>query len=471
MTNVLNCPGSDLMRVCVDTSSDYDYSNSMRAISLISFCFCCGYLSLGTVAESDPATQERIERLEKENAELRGIIENLRQRLDAVEKQIPVQPKVSDIPSMTEPKPLKELEKRVETLEDLEEKHEKGWTRSLRRKWLEIGGELQLEYRDTQKETDSPAGMTADPYGQFQIDHMRLSPRVRFTDDLILEADFDAGQQATSDLQEVYLLWKNLPLDSEFTIGQQKKFFRPKRKTESYPLAGTAFWHDRDLGVTWRGEVDPFYAYASVMNGLRLHNDEIGEDESFPIVGDDLDDLKASEDKEVGLGLGWKGKSKDWGELDLMLFGLWDELSKDDRQFLSRLPGYRFLGDGDDRNRYGANMEYQLSGWNLFSQYITSEDGALERDTWYAQTSYKIKSKLKYLQSIEPLIRYGELNLDIDPFPTNSMLWDRQQWTLALIFEILEDISLRTEYTINEEDTGDGDIRNNEALIQLELRF
>jgi hypothetical protein len=443
----------------------------MRPVLTVWLCFGCVCLLFGAPAAADPSTQERIENLEKENAELRATVEDLRKRLEALEQQAPTAPQTPEVQPPPESKPLQELEKRVETLEDLEEKHEKGWMRSLKRKWLELGGEIQLEYRDTQKETESRADMTEYPYGQFQIDHVRLSPRVRFTDDLILEADFDAGQQAEADLQEAYLLWRNLPLNSEFTIGQQKKFIRPQRRTEFYPLAGIAFWRDRDLGVTWHSQFDPFYTYVSLMNGLRLNDQEIGEDESFPIVSDDLDYGDANENKEVGLGLGWAGKSKDWGTLDFMLFGMWGKLSTDDERFLHRLPGYGLLEDDDDRNRYGANLGYDLAGWNLFSQYITSEDGGLDRDAWYVQTSYKFKPKLKYLQSVEPLARYGELSLDLDPFPTNSMLWDREQWTLALIFGVIDDVYVRTEYTFNDENTGDGDIRNDEALIQLEMRF
>ncbi len=443
----------------------------MRLLSIVSLSFCCLFFVPGCWAADDSSTQERIQRLEKENTELRQIINQLQQRVEAIEEQPLPSPKSPSAPSPNVAEPLLGLEKRLETLEESEEKYEKGWLRSLRRKWFELGGELQLEYRDTQSESDSPAGRPDDPYGQFQIDHMRLSPRVRFSDDILLEADLDAGQQATSDLQELYLLWRHLPLDSQLTVGQQKKFFRPKRRTESYPLAGTAFWHDRDLGMTLSSQVDSLYAYVSVMNGLRLNDDEIGEDESFPIVADDLDDLKANEQKEVGVGLGWSEKSKTWGKLDLMLFGTWDRLSDDDEEFLLRLSRFTVFGGDDDRSRYGFNVEYDLGDWNLFSQYIKSEDGALDRVAWYIQSSYAFETDLSYLLSIEPLVRYGELNLNFDPFPANSMLWDRQRWTFATILELLEDIRLRAEYTLNDEETGNGDIRNDEALLQLEMRF
>ncbi|HOE10859.1 MAG TPA: hypothetical protein PLQ35_11525 [bacterium] len=431
---------------------------------------CLLWLPGGGPAEVDPSTQQRIEHLENENRELRTLVEELQRRLEAVEKRFP-SPKISEEYPTSATRPLQDLDRRVQVLEDLEEKFEKGWLRSLRRKWLELGGEIELEYRDTQRERHSRADVTEDPYGQFQIDHVRLSPRVRFTDDLILEADFDAGQQATSDLQEVYLLWRNLPLHSELTIGQQKKFFRPDRKTESYPLAGTAFWHDRDLGVSGKSEWGPFYSHLAVMNGLRMDDDEIGEDESFPILADDLEYGDSNANKEISAGLGWKEKSGEWGKIDLMLFGVWGELSDDDEIFLLGLPKYRLIQDGNDRNRYGANLDYQWNEANLFFQYITSDDGGLERDAWYLQSSYRFKPELKYLLSVEPLVRYGELNLNLDPVSTNSRTWDRRQWTVALIMELVKDVFLRTEYTINDEETGADDIRNDEALIQLELRF
>jgi len=431
---------------------------------------CLFWLPVGGFAEVDPSTQQRIDRLENENRELRTLVEELQRRLEAVENRFP-SPKISEEYPASATQPLEDLDQRVKVLEDQEEKHEKGWMRSLRRKWFELGGEIQLEYRDTERERDSRAGVTDHPYGQFQIDHVRLSPRVRFTDDIILEADFDAGQQATSDLQEAYLLWQNLPLDSGLTIGQQKKFYRPSRKTESYPLAGTAFWHDRDLGISGKSEWGPFYSHLAFMNGLRMDDDEIGEDESFPILADDFEYGDFNQNKEISAGLGWKEKSKQWGEIDLMFFGVWGELSNDDEVFLLGLPRYRLIQDGDTRERYGANLDYQWNEANLFFQYINSDDGGLERDAWYLQTSYRFKPELKYLLSIEPLVRYGELNLNLDPVPTNSRMWDRQQWTVAFIMELIKDVFLRTEYTVNDEETGADDIRNDEALIQLELRF
>lgn len=432
-------------------------------------------MSSGSCPASGDSTEQRIERLEKENQELRSVIDELRGRLNVLEKKL--QQPAETVEQQKPPEPgeqpslLEKIEERIIDLEDFKENNEKGWIKSKKREWLEIGGEIELEYIDTQNESDSRAGETADPHGQFQIDHVRLSPRVRFTDDLTLEADFDAGDQATSDLQEAYLTWENLPLNSEVKIGQHKRFFRPDRKTESYPLAGIAYWRDRVLGLTIENNFDPFYTYFSLVNGSRLNDERIGEDESFPMVVDDLDGRDANDNKEIGLGLGWERKNDTWGDVDFMLFAVMAELSHDDERFLHRLPGYGRFEEDDDRYRYGANLEYQIWDAELFSQYITSEDGGLDRDAWYVQTSYEYEPELKYLQSVEPLARYGRLNMNLSPFPTNSLLWDREQWTLAVIFELTDDVFLRTEYTVNDEDTGAGDIRNNEALIQLELRF
>ncbi len=448
----------------------------MRLYSGTSAGFLLFLALAATCPAADLSTDQRIERLEKENAELRSIIGELRDRLEALENQMPESTAPPETPALEqapedEPNILENIEKRIIELEDFKEKNEKGWIKSKKRSWLEIGGEIELEYRDTQNESDSRAGETADPYGQFQIDHVRLSPRVRFTDDLSLEADFDAGEQATSDLQEAYLIWENLPFNSEITLGQHKRFFRPSRKTETYPLAGIAYWRDRVLGLTVENKFDPFYSYFSLVNGSRLNDEEIGEDESFPMVVDDLDGRDANDNKEIGLGVGWEGKSDKWGDVDFMLFAVMAELSHDDERFLHRLAGYGRFEDDDDRYRYGANLEYDYRGAELFGQYITSEDGGLDRDAWYLQTSYEYEADLKYLRSVEPLVRYGRMNLNLAPFPTSPLLWDREQLTFALIFGLTGDVFLRTEYTVNDEDTGAGDIRNNEALVQLELQF
>lgn len=54
---------------------------------------------------------------------------------------------------------------------------------------------------------------------------------------------------------------------------------------------------------------------------------------------------------------------------------------------------------------------------------------------------------------------------------TDSLTWDRNQITLAVIIDILKDSKLKLEYYINDEDIGGKDIDNNEFLMQLEIKF
>ena len=55
-------------------------------------------------------------------------------------------------------------------------------------------------------------------------------------------------------------------------------------------------------------------------------------------------------------------------------------------------------------------------------------------------------------------------------FP-DPLTWDREELTLAVIAEIFKNLKLKTEYTVNTEETGNDEVDNNELVIQLELDF
>jgi hypothetical protein len=68
-------------------------------------------------------------------------------------------------------------------------------------------------------------------------------------------------------------------------------------------------------------------------------------------------------------------------------------------------------------------------------------------------------------------LRYDDLDVDMGKDSTDSLTWDRNQITLAVIIDILKDSKLKLEYYINDEDIGGKDIDNNEFLMQLEIKF
>jgi len=116
--------------------------------------------------------------------------------------------------------------------------------------------------------------------------------------------------------------------------------------------------------------------------------------------------------------------------------------------------------------------KYNLGGFEVQTQYISAKDGELERRGWYIQPLYKIPVGAKYLKSVTPFFRYGELDTrKIPAVFSDPLTWDRQKVTLALIADLIDQVKLKFEYKMNDEDTGGGEVDNDEFVGQLEMKF
>ena len=152
----------------------------------------------------------------------------------------------------------------------------------------------------------------------------------------------------------------------------------------------------------------------------------------------------------------------------------------------------------DNSSRCGISLDYFLPASTIFPrwrknvrkqdglrlglQYMNAEDGELSRDGWYTQASYRFSfGKLladRYFRSIEPLLRYGELDVDA-PGPAGQSFkspslpgtWDRQALTVGALLEVTGDIFMKMEYSMHSEDGSGVDVNNDELLIQLLLTF
>ncbi len=363
-------------------------------------------------------------------------------------------------------------EKLEERVTALEKRVDNGLLPSLKGKKFRIGGEFEFEYRKTQNEKGHPAGSTNIPYGQFQIDKFDLDIEAKLTDDITLFAQIEAEPDDKTELDEAHVTFSNIIPESYLRVGLQERFIRPSRKTETYPLAGNAFWRDKDIGIEIGGDLKPFYYRLSVSNGLQLKGKEIGEDASFDkIMQDDDDNRDYNNSKEIGVGLGYRNEFIKGHNLDILLFYYFSRLSDSDVTFLkSNLPGYAL--DKKTKNFYGGNLKYEFSDISLFGQYIHAKDGELKRDIWYVQPSYKFKIKgLKYLSAVEPLYRYERYKVDYAKSVTKPYSWDRGRNTVSVIADIIKDLKLKLEYNINDEDTGGAKVRNNEFVGQMEIKF
>lgn len=335
---------------------------------------------------------------------------------------------------------------------------------------LQIGGELELEYVDTEKDAN-----IENPDGRFQLDKFVLEPVVTFDDhDVSLEAklEFDDSEAF---FDEGVVCFAGLPLESKLSIGLDQRFIGAKRKTEVYPLLGTAMWRYEAFQLMWEGEAEPFYWGVSFGEGLRLGTKQVAEDSSYEMLRDNRNAGEKTGHPEWGVKLGVKPEIGVGGKLDILGFGFWGELSEDDKDTLnSELPNY--ASTSDEQSRYGGRLTYKykfdkLRELTLVGEIARLEDGALDRNGWYVQASHKWKFKRPYFRSFEPLIRYEQLDTDWEKSFNKPVSWDREMTTIALITELAKNVKLKTEYYINDEKTGRREVDNDEFLMQLEFKF
>lgn len=254
-----------------------------------------------------------------------------------------------------------------------------------------------------------------------------------------------------------------------------------------------------------------FNLFLSLGQGYQLGNKEVGFGQARfnDIVQDDReleDDLAFG---ELGIGVGWRRSFERLGELGLSGFYFNDTLRQGSLDFLqgdlmtNRAPGNSVesgYGDStaDGSSRYGVSLDYFLPATSVFPrwrknvrkqdglrlgfQYMNAEDGDLSRDGWFTQASYRFSfGKLlsdRYFRSVEPLVRYGSLDVDAPgfagmPFKSPSLpgTWDRQALTVGALLEVTGDIYMKIEYVMHSEDGGGVDVDNDELLVQLLLTF
>jgi hypothetical protein len=426
--------------------------------------------------DTDEKLGERIQKLEQENKDLLDVIESLKNRLDQLEdKEKPSAKKEEKEPKK---KDAQEESKQVTTKESnnntVEKETVEPWLPSLKGETFSLGGRLQAEYFKRESDNRFQSAIQNNDGGTFHIDEVRLYLDADFKNKISFHSAVDF-QDNGSGLVEAYFEAEDLPLNSSIMLGMQPRFFRPSRYTESFPLTGIAFWRSRDLGVTVTSTYEPVTAYFSVLNGVELDPQEIGEDKSAYIIGDNDSGIDLNGNKEISAGIGLEHDFNEFGKVEVIGFGVVGELSNDDVFFLqTNIPGYGFSND-DTKYFTGVNLDYSIDEWDLFAQYITGEDGNIERSSWYTELSYKFTiDGFRYLNSIRPLVRYGVLDISKSPQPfvrNGSLLWDRRQWLFGVVSEIVDHVNFRFEYMLNEEDTGGPSVNNDEFLFQMEIEF
>ncbi|MFT5206861.1 MAG: hypothetical protein ACI9CF_000602 [Candidatus Omnitrophota bacterium] len=335
---------------------------------------------------------------------------------------------------------------------------------------IELGGEVEIEIVDTEDDV-----ATGEPEQHMQIDKVRLELEVQINEDMRFEADIDFADGGV-DLDEYYFIFQNLPLNSTLQVGLDDRFFKGPRGTERYPLAANAFWRDEELGLLWEAEVNDVYIAFSLSQGLELDTRDIGEDDStgdaYALIHDDSRGAAYNGFHEFSGGLGYEFDLGEAGQLEILAWGLISKLSNADKAFLTTSLN-NYSSTDDDQTRIGLNFEYSIGSLGLAGQFIDARDGDFDRYAWYLQPTFDFTLPVdwKYGTEQQLLFRYGQLMIDNDATFNLPGTWDREEYTFALITQIAENMKLKTEYTIAEEETGARDINNNELMLQLEYQF
>jgi len=347
---------------------------------------------------------------------------------------------------------------------------------SLRGGMVKIGGELELEFVKSESNSNpsSNPSITYDnnPNARMSIDKFVLSPEVHLSEQMMFRADIEAEGAGKIKVDEAWVQYNGLPLNTWMTVGLKDIFMKPHRKTEAYPILGYAFWQDEDLGIFLGGEHEMVYWRLSISNSRRLADRRIQEDDVFPITTDDDDNVEKNGNKQMGLGIGIDLPIKENHKIDILPFYYHSRLSGNDVSYLQGISTYGSSVGKKKQERYGFNFEYLLDAFTLFAQVMRTTDGIMDRDGWYIQPSYKIKCKeRKSFNAFEFLLRYEEYNVDLTKDPTDSRTWDRETITLAILTDVVKNTKLKTEYYFNDESTGGSGVNNNEFLVQLEVKF
>ncbi len=355
---------------------------------------------------------------------------------------------------------------------DVGEPYEGGLLSVKGEKW-EIGGELEIEYRDAQ-------GDAKDSQSQFKIDQFYLIPKIKLKENVSMKAEI-AMTDGKTILEEGHVTFAGFPGKTFIKVGLEDRFIKRSRITETYPLNGSAFWRDDDLGITVGGKLDFAYWFFSYTNGLRiaksateLTTQKVMEDGGAKFLHEDRNVGDESENKEIGFGAGRKQDFGQFGKIDVLGWVFFSKLTPDEVSALNtELASGGYSSLEDSKSMYGFRLTHKWQKkLNCVFEYISTGTGDLDRKGWYIEPSYKFKTPWNRPKSIVVLIRYNDLDNGLINDPGEVLTWDWQVFTLAGIIEIQKNVKVKLEYSLIDEDTGGAvDVENNEFLAQLEVKF
>ena len=296
--------------------------------------------------------------------------------------------------------------------------------------------------------------------------------------------------------------------NSRLEFGKNRPLIALKRKTEGYPLIGTAYWKGRQYHLDYEKRFSSSSFGGSIALKRLISYDAAAEDQSFFMMV--YDDTKIIDGQTLEFGFRGETQIKPFKIQGWYYFGKliddeeWKNILHTDFDDYAKIEADTVLSKNAYVGHfwYGGRAELKLGNTMSRAEYIFSEDGFLPRHGYYVETS----TSLNFLsfENIFVLLRFGELKIDpmrqtssffnpyrddyikslLEPTEDNNkrfypwlkdpQTWDRTMITVALGYDITSYAKLKLEYYLIDEVTGDSEqpnVRDNQMLVQLKLNF
>ena len=375
---------------------------------------------------------------------------------------------------------------------------------------IEVSGEVEVEFIDVEGKGGAQYRdefiQKVDYRSPFvEIDKTVLDFKLLYTDNLTYNFSLrfdDDGAYA----DKHFLNYKKE--NSKLEFGKNRPLIALKRKTEGYPLIGTAYWKGRQYHLDYEKRFSSSSFGASIALKRLIGYDAAAEDKSFEMMV--YDDTKKIDGQTIEFG--FRGEKT----LNPLKIQGWYYFGKlvDDEEWKARLH-YDFDYYANIENDqvlsqdayvghfwYGGRAELTLGKILSRAEYIYSEDGFLPRNGYYLETSTTFD--FLSLENIFVLFRLGELKIDpmrqtdsfLNPYRNSydkSLLenddednerfypllkdpqtWNRTLLTFALGYDLTSYAKLKLEYYILDEETGDNtqpSVNDDQMLVQLKFNF
>ena len=375
---------------------------------------------------------------------------------------------------------------------------------------IEVSGEVEVEFIDVEGRGGAQYRdefiQKVDYRSPFvEIDKTVLDFKLLYTDNLTYNFSLrfdDDGAYA----DKHFLNYKKE--NSKLEFGKNRPLIALKRKTEGYPLIGTAYWKGRQYHLDYEKRFSSSSFGASIALKRLIGYDAAAEDKSFEMMV--YDDTKKIDGQTIEFG--FRGEKT----LNPLKIQGWYYFGKlvDDEEWKARLH-YDFDYYANIENDqvlsqdayvghfwYGGRAELTLGRILSRAEYIYSEDGFLPRNGYYLETSTTFD--FLSLENIFVLFRLGELKIDpmrqtdsfLNPYRNRydkSLLenddednerfypllkdpqtWNRTLLTFALGYDLTSYAKLKLEFYILDEETGDNtqpSVNDDQMLVQLKFNF